>query len=180
MKKINIKDRSIEELASDVTNIMGNEVSKVLDVLDLDLNDDIIKTIDGLSNNEDKDKLMGIIINEQLEKLKTTVTMKKFCKVSRDVDEVTDYYASKKEDFDAVIDEGDHIADDILFKVIGHNERRLELPIDISMIKDYSFSSNLKENQFYDTLTWIALRYIAISKCISSQKWSEDYNKSIA
>lgn len=170
MKENKIKEKNIEEVAKDITGVMENRLSTISEVLNLDLNDDVIKTIDSLSNNEERDKLMGIIINNQLEKLKKTVTMEKFSEVSRDVDDITDYYASKKEDFDAVIEEGDHIANDILFKVIGYNDRKIDLPIDISMIKDYCFSSSLKENQFYDTLTWIALRYIAISKCISFQE----------
>ena len=170
MKENKIKEKNIEEVAKDITGVMENRLSKISEVLNLDLNEDVIKTIDNLSTNEERDKLMGIIINKQLEKLKKIITMEKFSDVSRDVDDITDYYASKKEDFDAVIEEGDHIANDILFKVIGHNDRKIDLPIDISMIKDYCFSSSLKENQFYDTLTWIALRYIAISKCISFQE----------
>lgn len=170
MKENKIKEKNIEEVAKDITGVMENRLSKISEVLNLDLNEDVIKTIDNLSTNEERDKLMGIIINKQLEKLKKIITMEKFSEVSRDVDDITDYYASKKEDFDAVIEEGDHIANDILFKVIGHNDRKIDLPIDISMIKDYCFSSSLKENQFYDTLTWIALRYIAISKCISFQE----------
>lgn len=170
MKENKIKEKNIEEVAKDITGVMENRLSTISEVLNLDLNVDVIKTIDSLSNNEERDTLMGIIINKQLEKLKKTITMEKFSEVSRDVDDITDYYASKKEDFDAVIEEGDHIANDILFKVIGHNDRKIDLPIDVSMIKDYCFSSSLKENQFYDTLTWIALRYIAISKCISFQE----------
>lgn len=170
MKENKIKEKNIEEVAKDITGVMENRLSTISEVLNLDLDNDIIKTIDSLSNDKERDKLMGIIINKQLEKLKKTVTMEKFSEVSRDVDDITDYYASKKEDFDAVIEEGDHIANDILFKVIGHNDRKIDLPIDVSMIKDYCFSSSLKENQFYDTLTWIALRYIAISKCISFQE----------
>lgn len=170
MKENKIKEKNIEEVAKDITGVMENRLSTISEVLNLDLDNDIIKTLDSLSNDKERDKLMGIIINKQLEKLKKTVTMEKFSEVSRDVDDITDYYASKKEDFDAVIEEGDHIANDILFKVIGHNDRKIDLPIDVSMIKDYCFSSSLKENQFYDTLTWIALRYIAISKCISFQE----------
>jgi hypothetical protein len=45
-------------------------------------------------------------------------------------------------------------------KVIGKNGRKLSLPIDISIIKEYCFSTELKEDQFYDALMWIILRYI--------------------
>ena len=115
---------------------------------------------------EDKDKVVSIIINNQLQKLKTTLTIKKYKEIVKDVDEITDYYASKKEDFDVVIEEGDNVSNDILLKVIGNNDRKIELPVDIDIIKNYCFSTELKEELFYDTLMWIALRYIAISRCL--------------
>ena len=100
--------------------------------------------------------------------------MEQFKNISRDVDEITDYYASKKEKFDVVIEEGDTIANDIIFKVIGRNGRKIDLPIDIKTIKDYCFSTELKEEQFYDALMWITLRYVAISRCISWNKANEN------
>ena len=155
---------NVEELASSLTKTMETNLSKVQDVLDLDIND-LIDIVERLPI-EDKDKVVSIIINNQLEKLKTTLTIKKYKEIIRDVDEITDYYASKKEDFDVVIEEGDNVSNDILLKVIGNNDRKLELPVDINIIKNYCFSTELKEEQFYDTLMWIALRYIAISRCL--------------
>lgn len=60
-------------------------------------------------------------------------------KVSKNVDEITDYYSSKKDGFDAVVEEGDNVANDILFKVIGHHDRKLELPIDVDILKSIAF-----------------------------------------
>lgn len=158
------KNINIEELASSLTKTMEMNLSKVQEVLDLDIND-LIDIVERLPI-EDKDKVVSIIINNQLQKLKSTLTIKKYKEIIRDVDEITDYYASKKEDFDVVIEEGDNVSNDILLKVIGNNDRKLELPIDINIIKNYCFSTELKEEQFYDTLMWIALRYIAISRCL--------------
>lgn len=158
------KNINIEELASSLTKTMEMNLSKVQEVLDLDIND-LIDIVERLPI-EDKDKVVSIIINNQLQKLKNTLTIKKYKEIIRDVDEITDYYASKKEDFDVVIEEGDNVSNDILLKVIGNNYRKLELPIDINIIKNYCFSTELKEEQFYDTLMWISLRYIAISRCL--------------
>ena len=158
------KNINVEELASSLTKTMEINLSKVQEVLDLDIND-LIDIIERLLI-EDKDKVVSIIINNQLQKLKTTLTIKKYKEIIRDVDEITDYYASKKEDFDVVIEEGDNVSNDILLKVIGNNDRKVELPVDINIIKNYCFSTELKEEQFYDTLMWIALRYIAISRCL--------------
>ena len=158
------KNINVVELASSLTKTMEINLSKVQEVLDLDIND-LIDIVERLPI-EDKDKVVSIIINNQLQKLKNTLTIKKYKEIIRDVDEITDYYASKKEDFDVVIEEGDNVSNDILLKVIGNNDRKLELPIDINIIKNYCFSTELKEEQFYDTLMWIALRYIAISRCL--------------
>lgn len=54
---------------------------------------------------------------------------------------------------------------------------KLEIPIDISIIKKYCFGAELKEEQFYDVFILIALRYIAISRCIIWQKSEEEYKK---
>ena len=165
MKK-NIEKDAVkpEELAILISNTMERNLTKVQEVLDLDI-DDLIDIIERLSD-EDRDKVIGTIINNQLEKLKTSLTMKKYRDISRDVDEITDYYTSKKDSFDSVIEEGDTVANEILFKVIGNNKRSITLPIDISVLREYCFSSELKEEQFNDTLMWIALRYIAIQRCL--------------
>ena len=173
----NIFERSAKEIAVSISNTMDRELNKVQEVLDLDL-DELIQVVKRVDKSK-KDKVCSIMINNELEKLKT-LTMEQFKEVSRDVDDITDYYASKKEEFDAVIEEGDTVANDILFKVIGKNDRKIKLPIDIKTIKNYCLSSEIKEDQIYDTLVWIALRYIAISRCISWNKWLQEYEKNQA
>ena len=173
MKKNNeTNEVKAEELALLISNTMERNLTKIQEVLDLDI-DDLIDIIERQSE-EDSDKIISIIINNQLEKLKTSLTMKKYRDISRDVDDITDYYASKKESFDAVIEEGDTVANEILLKVIGNNKRTISLPIDISILKEYCISSEIKEEQLYDTLMWIALRYIAIQRCLI---WKDLDNK---
>ncbi|MCI6266063.1 MAG: hypothetical protein MR598_04385 [Erysipelotrichaceae bacterium] len=121
---------------------------------------------------------MGKVINNQLQYLKQFITIDKYREVARQVDEITDYYTSQKEDFNSVISEGDDIATDLLYKVIDHNERTIELPINISYIKTFCVSSNIKKEQLYDYLLWIALRYLAVSRCIKWKESKEIYNNS--
>ena len=128
MKKYNeTNEVKPEELALLISNTMERNLTKIQEVLDLDI-DDLIDIIERQSE-EDRDKIISSIINNQLEKLKTSLTMKKYRDISRDVDDITDYYASKKESFDAVIEEGDTVANEILLKVIGagvHNVSKLK------------------------------------------------------
>ena len=172
MKNIIKENKDVKEVARVISNTMERDLTKVQEVLDFDLND-LIQIVDKL-DKLDQDEVYSVMINNQLEKLKS-ISMDQFQSIARDVDEITDYYASKKEEFDAVIEEGDTVANDILFKVIGKNGRKLSLPIDISIIKEYCFSTELREEQFYDALMWITLRYVAISRCISWNKWLKDY-----
>ena len=173
MKKNNeTNEVKAKELALLISNTMERNLTKIQEVLDLDI-DDLIDIIER-QFEEDRDKIISSIINNQLKKLKTSLTMKKYRDISRDVDDITDYYASKKESFDAVIEEGDTVANEILLKVIGNNKRTISLPIDISILKEYCISSEIKEEQLYDTLMWIALRYIAIQRCLI---WKDLDNK---
>lgn len=167
-----IFERNAKEIAESISKTMDKELTKVQEVLDLDL-DELIQVVKRVDKSK-RDKVCSIMINNELEKLKT-LTMEQYGSVARDVDEITDYYASKKEEFDAVIEEGDTVANDILFKVIGKNGRKIKLPIDIKNIKEYCLSTEIKEDQIYDTLIWIALRYIAISRCISWNEWLQEY-----
>ena len=172
MNKKKVEKLDLNDTARLITNTMNRNLTAVQEVLDLDL-DELIQIIERLEKNH-QDEVYSIMINNQLEKLKT-ITMDQFKSVARDVDEITDYYASKKEEFDAVIEEGDTVANDILFKVIGKNDRKLSLPISISIIKDYCLSTEIKEEQINDTLAWITLRYVAILRCLSWKKYLENY-----
>lgn len=169
MKKDN---KEVKEVARVISNTMERDLTKVQEVLDLDLND-LIQIVDRLDKS-DQDEVYSIMINNELNKLKS-MSIEQFKSVARDVDEITDYYASKKKEFDAVIEEGDTVANDILFKVIGKNDRKLSLPISISIIKDYCLSTEIKEEQINDTLAWITLRYVAILRCLSWKKYLENY-----
>ncbi len=123
----------IKEISVAIIKNASNDLTKVLDILDLEF-EDLYFLIRNLSD-EDKDKVFTIVINKLLEKLKTNITMEKYREIARNVDEITDYYTSKKEDFDTIIEEGDQIANEFLFKVIGYNKQEFDLPLDISCIK---------------------------------------------
>lgn len=173
---MNIKkeEENLELLATSITDEIKNNVVKILEVSELTL-DDLVRKISNL-NNEEKDNVISKIINSQLAQLKKELSIEQFCKIKRDVEDITEYYVNSSDEYD-IVEEGDSIADDILFKVLGYNNRKMQLPIDISIIKKYCFSADIKEEKFYDTLVWIAMRYIAISTTNSYYNWKENYNR---
>ena len=101
MKKNINEELKEEELAESISKTMENDLVKIQEVLDLDLKN-LVDVIDSLPNDK-KDKVLSLIINKQLEKLKKSLTMDIYSKVLRNVDELTDYYSSKKDGFDAVV-----------------------------------------------------------------------------
>lgn len=173
---MNIKkeEKNLELLATSIRDEIKNNAVKILEVSNLNL-DDLVRKMSNL-NDEEKDNVISKIINNQLVQLKKELSIEQFRKIKKDVENITEYYINSSDEYD-IVEEGDSIADDILFKVLGYNNRKMQLPIDISIIKKYCFSADIKEEKFYDTLVWIAMRYIAISATISYYNWQENYNR---
>ena len=45
------------------------------------------------------------------------------------------------------------------------------------VIEKYCFSTEIKKEQFYDALMWIALRYIATLQYLKYNNWKNKYNE---
>ena len=68
MKKNINEELKEEELAESISKTMENDLVKIQEVLDLDLKN-LVDVVDSLPNDK-KDKVLSLIINKQLEKLK--------------------------------------------------------------------------------------------------------------
>ena len=157
--------------ANKITSKMVSDLSKVIEVQEFTL-DDLTIIINDLKN-EQKEKVVEEIINNQLNELKNNKDID-IRKVFKKVDDITDYFIKYYDDDSDIVSECDQIADDLLFKAIGRNERKLELPVSSSYIKNYCLSSNISNNQLLDSLVWIALRLVAINYCIRFNSSLED------
>lgn len=154
MKLIKTNDTDkLNEISLQFTGIIVKNLTKVLEVENLSLND--LRNLFKELTDKEKDKVLEITINYQLQNLKDIITVEKYRELSRQVDD---------------------IATDLLYKVLGHNGRTLELPIDISYIKKYCLTSNIKPNEIYDALIWIIIRYIGLERCYT---WNNEHNKEI-
>ena len=160
--------------ANKITNKMVSDLSKVIEVQEFTL-DDLTIIINDLKN-EQKEKVIEEIINNQLNELKNNKDID-IRKVFKQVDDITDYFIKYYDDDSDIVSECDQIADDLLFKAIGRNERTLELPVSSSYIKNYCLSSNISNNQLFDSIVWIALRLVAINYCIRFNSSLEDNNE---
>ena len=160
--------------ANKITSKMVSDLSKVIEVQEFTL-DDLTIIINDLKN-EQKEKVIEEIINNQLNELKNNKDID-IRKVFKQVDDITDYFIKYYDDDSDIVSECDQIADDLLFKAIGRNERKLELPVSSSYIKNYCLSSNISNNQLLDSLVWIALRLVAINYCIRFNSSLEENNE---
>ncbi len=157
-----------------ITKKMTLNLSNVIKVRSYTL-DELTTSIQNLKNDE-KEKILENIINNQLLELKN-IPEEKIISVFKQVDEITDYFIKFYDDNSDIVSECDDIANDLLFKSLGRNNRKLELPINLSYIKNYCLSSNIKDNQLYDSLVWITLRLVAILHCIKyNDNLKEDKN----
>lgn len=163
------------DFANKITIKMKANLSKIIEVQEYTL-DELTIIINDLKRDQ-KEEVIEEIINNQLNELKDKDD-KEIRKVFKQVDDITDYFIKYYDDDSDIVSECDQIADDLLFKAIGRNKRTLELPLKVSYIKNYCLSSNINNNQIFDSLVWIALRLVAISYCIkyndSLEKNTED------
>ena len=157
---------NINELSCNLIEEIESNVLKIMEVLNLEF-DSLINNFNKLPNKS-KDLVIEFTINKLLNDLKNKITMEKYQLITRKVDEITDYYASKRNDFDVILEEGDKVANDLLFKVIGLNKRSIELPIKLDTIKSFCLSSDIKQNLVYDVLIWIIIRYVTIINCLTN------------
>ena len=157
-------NKNVNDLSYNLIKEIEGNVSKIIEVLDLEY-ESLVRNFKKLSKTK-KNLVLEFTINKLLEELKKKVTIEKYQLITRHVDEITDYYASKKNDFDVILEEGDKVANDLLFKVIGLNKRKIELPIKLDAIKNFCLASDIKEDLVYDVLLWIIIRYITIIKCL--------------
>lgn len=146
-----------------ITKKMTLNLSNVIKVQSYTL-DELTTSIQNLKNDE-KEKILENIINNQLVELKN-IPEETIISVFKQVDEITDYFIKFYDDNSDIVSECDDIANDLLFKSLGKNNRKLELPINLTYIKNYCLSSSIKDNQIYDSLVWITLRLVAILYCI--------------
>lgn len=158
-----------------ITKKMTLNLSNVIKVQSYTL-DELTTSIQNLKNDE-KEKILENIINNQLLELKN-IPEETIISVFKQVDEITDYFIKFYDDNSDIVSECDDIANDLLFKSLGKNNRKLEIPINLSYIKNYCLSSNIKDNQLYDSLVWISLRLVAILHCIKyNDNLKEDKNE---
>ena len=148
----------MKEIKKNLKELFGNEVDKIRDVLNINI-DKIKEKIEGLSIN-DKKELLESFINELLFKLKDEVKLNDYKSVLNQVEEIIDYFHIENIGFISLT----NLADDLYYKV---NSQNLTLPIDIESWKKYAIPNNISEEDFRLICFEIIIRYIIVLKCLN-------------
>ena len=95
MKK-EIEKFNSKKIAQNITNTIEADLFKIMEVLDFDFNE-VISNVNNLPEKSRID-VMSILINDSLKELQEKLDIAEYSKVIRYVDDVTDYYKSKKDE----------------------------------------------------------------------------------
>ncbi len=134
---------------------------------------DVRKIIEGFNNlsKKDLDKLLEVCINDSLTKIKSyKLNLEQFKKVNSDIDEIIDFYT--EDDTEEIMEEADYVADDLIMKVSGHNNRKLKLPISLDFIKTFCIHNMVKEKDIDLTILYIYLHLSCVCYCLDHNKYN--------
>ncbi len=114
---------------------------------------------------KDSDAILEKLLNMYLELLKPVYTRKEYSKISKQVDNITDFFVLDNNDY--IIAEGDDIAEDLMDKLVNTNDRELNLPVKLEYIKEYWIKSIINIKDIQKTIMWIILRLATVYSFLS-------------
>lgn len=167
MERQNLNDYTKEidkDLSSIIITINGIVYNYYLD--------EIFTKIKNLSETDTK-KVLEELINYYLKNIRDVKINHEIDFSDPDFDEIADFFKYDKNDNNdkntsRIIDEADYVVDELCSKVIGNNNRMLELPIKMEYIENYCIGSIIKKDEVIKTLMWIVLKLSIIYNCLSN------------
>ena len=156
-----------KEIDKDLSSIISNINNIVYDYY----LDEIFSKIKNLSENESKEVLESLI-NYYLKNIRDIKISHEINFSDPDFDEIANFFKYNKNDKEnkntsRIIDEADYVVDELCSKVIGSNNRILELPLKIEYIENYCIGSVVKKEDLIKALIWIVLKLSIIYNCLS-------------
>lgn len=121
-------------------------------------------------SKQEREETFELLINYYLEELVNTTSLSKVIKMNFDVNEVVEFFdytyliqdEEEKRYYYMIKEEADCVVDDLIYKVYGRNKRKIELPIKIKDIKDFSISNLVLEKDIDKVMFWIILKLAVI------------------
>ena len=100
-------------------------------------------------------------------KIKEVNDLEKINSVKRKVDEALDFF-ERIEDCYEIIEEADSVSDDLICKLLGNKNRKLDLPIKVQFIKDFCIHGMIEQKDIEKTLTLIVIKLSTINYCLKN------------
>ena len=156
-----------KEIDKDLSSIISNINNIVYDYY----LDEIFSKVTKLNKTESKEILENLI-NYYLKKIRDIKINHEINFSSPDFDEIANFFKYNKNDKEnkntsRIIDEADYVVDELCSKVIGSNNRVLELPLKIEYIENYCIGSIIRKEDINKALIWIVLKLSIIYNCLS-------------
>lgn len=167
-----MKETYLQSYASIVENNIDKDLKVITSIVYKYDVKKIIEGIDTLSSDE-QDKVLEMCINNSLTKIqKSSLTKEQLKNMERNSDEIMDFY--QDEGLEELMEEATCVAYDLILKVSGHNNRKIELPVDINFIKSYCIHNIIKESDIQLTILFIVLNLSSICYCLEHNDYSKE------
>ena len=120
----------------------------------------IFSITDNLSLKE-KYSLYEVLINDYLKKIKLLENYPSMNDISKDINDITEFYEA--------MEEADDIVDDLYLKLIGFNGRNLKLPIKLDDIINLQIRGIINSDDIEKVIYWVILELSVLYNYLSSK-----------
>lgn len=151
----------VNEYASKLSGVLEDKIKEIISIkYHYDL-EELTSSINKLSESE-IDIVLEKLINERLDEIKNSPNKDKYKDNIRFFDEITEFFIDNNDE-SSVSEEGSYVVSDLINKVIGVNNRNINLPVKIDYVKDYCIRNIIDEKDIRKTLLWIVLELTVVS-----------------
>lgn len=151
----------VNEYASKLSGVLEDKIKEITSIkYHYDL-EELTSSINKLSESE-IDIILEKLINERLDEIKNSPNKDKYKDNIRSFDEITEFFIDNNDE-SSVSEEGSYVVSDLINKVIGVNNRNINLPVKIDYVKDYCIRNIIDEKDIRKTLLWIVLELTVVS-----------------
>lgn len=151
----------VNEYASKLSGVLEDKIKEITSIkYHYDL-EELTSSINKLSESE-IDIVLEKLINERLEEIKNSPNKDKYKDNIRSFEEITEFFIDNNDE-SSVSEEGSYVVSDLINKVIGVNDRSINLPVKIDYIKDFCIRNIIDKKDMRKTLLWIVLELTVVS-----------------
>lgn len=181
-KKMERENKRIEKQVENIIEVLEEKIKKIM-AIEYHYNlDELFKEVEKVGEKE-KYKIYEGLINYYLEKIRGMEeekiregglrTEESKVGVLHEIENIIEFFDEEKGSEERIDERGEEasvIAFDLIAKVLGKNKRKLNLPLKIENIKDFSVASTIKEKEMHELFFQIILNLSVVFHYINNLK----------